>query len=128
MRCPPRADPCIGAVAARDKRRSDARKRTMPKPTPRRARRLRLVIEPHAADELRRAVSERLDLFNVATTGLDAWHSVTVLLRDPEDELVGGLLADIWGGWLHVTYLWVAAPYRGHGHGGELLRTAERFA
>jgi ribosomal protein S18 acetylase RimI-like enzyme len=101
----------------------------MPKVKPRSGRPgLRLVVEPHASDELRHAISDRLDLFNVATTGLDAWHSVAVVLRGPDDEIVGGVLGDIWGGWLHVTYLWVAAPYRGHGYGRDLLRAAERFA
>jgi len=27
--------------------------------------------------------------------------------------VLGGLLGDLWGGWLHVTYLWVAEPARG---------------
>lgn len=90
--------------------------------------RLRLSIEPQAGDELRRAVSDRLDLFNVATTGLDEWHSVSIFLRDADDAIAGGLLGEIWGGWLHVTYLWVAAPHRGRGHASALLRAAERFA
>jgi ribosomal protein S18 acetylase RimI-like enzyme len=85
-------------------------------------------IEPHASDEQRRAVSDRLDLFNVATTGLDEWHTVSIFLRDPDDEIVGGILGDTWGGWLHVTYLWVAEPFRGRGHARALLRAAERFA
>ncbi len=89
---------------------------------------LRLSIEPQAGDDQRRAVSDRLDLFNVATTGLDEWHSVTVFLRDEHDAIAGGLLGEIWGGWLHVSYLWVAAPHRGRGHASLLLRAAERFA
>lgn len=89
---------------------------------------LRLSIEPHAGDELRRAVSDRLDLFNVATTGIDRWHAVSIFLRDPDDEIAGGLLGEIWGGWLEVKYLWVAQPFRGHRHGSTLLAAAERFA
>jgi GNAT superfamily N-acetyltransferase len=85
-------------------------------------------VEPHAGDDLRRAVSESLDLFNVATTGLDACHAVSIFLRDPDDEIVGGLLGEIWGGWLHVSYLFVAAPFRGRGHAKALLARAERFA
>lgn len=85
-------------------------------------------VEPQASDDQRRAVSDRLDLFNVATTGLDEWHSVSIFLRDPDDEVVGGLLGEIWGGWMHVSYLWVAAPFRGLGHARKLLRAAEDFA
>jgi len=87
-----------------------------------------MTVEPQAGDDLRRAVSDRLDLFNVATTGLDRWHAVSLFLRDDDDEIVGGLLGSIWGGWMHVTYLWVAEPFRGRGHASALLREAERFA
>ena len=89
---------------------------------------LRLTIEPHAGDDLRRAVSDRLDLFNVATTGLDRWHAVSIFLRDPDGEIAGGLLGEIWGGWLEVRYLWVAEPFRGRGHASALLREAEGYA
>lgn len=87
-----------------------------------------MTVEPHAGDDLQRAVSDRIDLFNVATTGLDRWHALVILLRDADDEIAGGILGGIWGGWLHVTHLWVAEPFRGHGHGSSLLREAERFA
>jgi len=104
----------------------------MPTPKPKRKPRpspaVRMVVEPHAGDDARRAVSDRLDLFNVATTGLDEWHAVSIFLRDTDDEVVGGILGDTWGGWLHVTYLWVAQPLRGRGHARTLLRAAERFA
>lgn len=89
---------------------------------------VRLCVEPQAGSELRGAVSSRLDLFNVATTGLDRWHAVSVFLRDPDEEIVGGILGDIWGGWLHVTHLWVAEWLRGRGHASALLRTAEDLA
>jgi GNAT superfamily N-acetyltransferase len=100
----------------------------MPRAMPPRAPRPRIEIVPHAPEDLRREVSGRLDMFNVATTGFAEWHSVTAVLRDQDEQIVGGLLAEIWATWLHVSYLWVAAPYRGHGHGGDLLRAAERFA
>jgi GNAT superfamily N-acetyltransferase len=41
---------------------------------------------------------------------------------------LGGLLGNIWGGWLHVTHLWVAAPVRNRGNGTRLLRAAEQYA
>lgn len=98
------------------------RTRRATKPVP------RMSVEPQAGDELRRSLSDRLDLFNVATTGIDRWHAVSIFLRDPDDEIVGGLLGQIWGGWLHVSHLWVAEPFRGGGHASGLLREAERYA
>jgi hypothetical protein len=54
-----------------------------------------MTVEPHAGDGLRRAVSDRVDLFNVASTGLDRWHAVTLLLRGDDDEIAGGLVGDL---------------------------------
>ncbi|MFD8259173.1 GNAT family N-acetyltransferase [Streptomyces griseoluteus] len=42
--------------------------------------------------------------------------------------LAGGLVGHTWAGWLHVTYLWVDARYRGAGLGSRLLDEAERVA
>jgi GNAT superfamily N-acetyltransferase len=41
---------------------------------------------------------------------------------------MGGLLGEIWGGWLQIKHLWIAAPARRHGHGTRLLERAESFA
>jgi GNAT superfamily N-acetyltransferase len=38
------------------------------------------------------------------------------------------MLGEIWGGWLHVTYLWVAEPARGAGNATRLLQAAEAYA
>jgi GNAT superfamily N-acetyltransferase len=89
---------------------------------------LRISIEPHASESLRQHVRDHLDTFNVAVTGFAEYHSVSIFLRDERDEVLGGLLGAIWGGWLHVAILWVAEPLRGHGHGSRLLEAAERYA
>lgn len=89
---------------------------------------VRLVIEPHAPDNSKLFVQTALDMYNVATTGLDEYHPVALFLKQEHEEIVGGLLGDIWGAWLHVTYLWVVAPLRHQGYGSRLLRAAEQYA
>jgi len=89
---------------------------------------LRISVEPHAPDGLRAHVREHLDAFNTAVTGFSEYHSVTILLRDERDEVLGGLLGAIWGGWLSISILWVTAPLRGRGHGRQLLEAAEQYA
>lgn len=88
----------------------------------------RLIVEPHAPESLRQIVRDHLDFYNVAVTGLGDYSPVSIFLRDRRDEIVGGLLGFVWGGWLYVQFLWVAGHLRGRGHGARLLRTAERIA
>lgn len=89
---------------------------------------IRLVVQPHAPESDRRVVREGLDLYNVARTGHDDYHPVSIFLRDGHGEILGGLLGNIWGEWLHVTFLWVAEPLRGRRWGTRLLRAAEGLA
>ncbi|MFF7330825.1 GNAT family N-acetyltransferase [Streptomyces sp. NPDC008150] len=49
-------------------------------------------------------------------------------LDERDGGTLGGLVGHTWAGWLHVTYLWVAAEHRGGGLGGALLARAEDIA
>jgi ribosomal protein S18 acetylase RimI-like enzyme len=89
---------------------------------------LRIVFDPHASESLKQYVRDNLDNFNMATTGRTDWTPVNFFLRAEHDEVVGGLLGNIWGGWMHVAYLWVSARFRGRGHGTSLLQAAETLA
>ena len=89
---------------------------------------MRISVEPHASEAMRQHVRDHLDTFNVAVTGFSEYHSVSIFLRDEHDEVMGGLLGAIWGGWLHVAILWVSEPLRGRGYGRQLLEAAERYA
>jgi ribosomal protein S18 acetylase RimI-like enzyme len=90
--------------------------------------RVRIAVEPQASESDRQAVRDHLDAYNVGVTGLSDYHSLAIMLRAAHGEIRGGLLGTIWGGWLHVAYLWVAEPLRRHGFGARLVRAAERYA
>jgi GNAT superfamily N-acetyltransferase len=34
----------------------------------------------------------------------------------------------MWGGWLHISILWIEEPFRGKGHGAALMDAAEAEA
>ncbi|MGC2198770.1 MAG: GNAT family N-acetyltransferase [Stellaceae bacterium] len=89
---------------------------------------LEIVFDPLPGDSLSRFVTESLASYNIAATGQESWYPVGFFLKSGRGEWLGGLLGNIWGGWLHVTHLWVAAPVRGHGNGTRLLRAAEQYA
>ena len=50
---------------------------------------------------------DHLDLFNVGVTGVSTYYPVHFFLKNDRGETLGGLLGSVWGGWLHITYLWV---------------------
>jgi GNAT superfamily N-acetyltransferase len=86
---------------------------------------LKISSEPTASREEKDHVREMLGLFNIGKTGFDSYHEVAIFLRDSNDRIRGGLLGDVWGGWLHVDILWIEEGFRGGGYGLELMKRAE---
>lgn len=91
-------------------------------------REVRITSEPMASEADTQRVSEGLGLFNVARTGQDHWRYVKLFVRDETGLVRGGLLGEIWGGWLHVTDLWIEESLRSSGLGRSLMETAEQEA
>lgn len=73
-------------------------------------------------------LNERLREYNLLHAADDNHRLLTVLLRDPEGEIVAGLLGGTFWGWLHIDVLWVRDDLRRGGHGRALLRMAEEEA
>jgi GNAT superfamily N-acetyltransferase len=88
---------------------------------------LRISFEPYN-DGPRQFVINGVDNYNIAKTGLNAYYPVQFYLRDAADEVLGGLIGQIWGEWLHVNFVWVAEPARGSGHARALMAEAEAYA
>ncbi|HNS51252.1 MAG TPA: GNAT family N-acetyltransferase [Anaerolineae bacterium] len=55
-------------------------------------------------------------------------RSLRLFLRDPEGNVAGGAVGELFGGWLYVSLLWVEQGLRGRGHGRELIGRLEREA
>jgi uncharacterized protein (DUF924 family)/GNAT superfamily N-acetyltransferase len=89
---------------------------------------LEIVFDPLPPESLTRFVTDGLASHNIAATGFSNWYPVGFFLKSARGEWLGGLLGNIWGGWLHVTHLWLASPARGRGHGSRLLQAAEGYA
>ncbi|HEX8473037.1 MAG TPA: GNAT family N-acetyltransferase [Pyrinomonadaceae bacterium] len=85
-------------------------------------------VENEPRDEDRRRVFDGLHEFNAARTNDPRCDRLTVFLRDADGEIVGGLLGEIYWGWLNVESMWVDESLRRRGFGARLLAAAEREA
>lgn len=89
---------------------------------------LELVFDPLPPDALSRFIIDQLVAHNLAATGAANYYPVGFFLKSVRGEWSGGLMGDLWGGWLHVRILWVDPAARGQGNGSRLLLAAENYA
>lgn len=54
--------------------------------------------------------------------------SLRIFLRDRENKTFGGIAADLFGGWVYISLLWVDENLRNLGYGSELLNRLESEA
>jgi GNAT superfamily N-acetyltransferase len=78
--------------------------------------------------ELNRRLSDELDAFNFAATGVSDQGSLSIKAVDADGELIGGLAGWTWGGLCGIEMLWVRADCRADGWGGRILLAAEAEA
>jgi len=86
---------------------------------------LRISSEPQCSQEDATIVRDSLGLFNVGVTGDSYYSPLAIFLKDERNAVLGGALGHVWGGWLDLSILWVAEPFRGQGYGARLLRASE---
>ena len=85
-------------------------------------------LENPPSEEDRRKIMDGLLAHNRTRTGDGNYENLTFLVRDAEGELIGGLLGEIYWGWLHIDVLWVNERSRKKGLGRKLMEAAERAA
>jgi ribosomal protein S18 acetylase RimI-like enzyme len=89
---------------------------------------LRIEFEPFIDERARQFIVNGVDNYNIAATSLPDYFPINFILRGECGDVLGGVLAQLWGGWLQITYLWVAEKARGLGHGTRLMANAETYA
>ncbi len=87
-----------------------------------------ITYEPIAQPEDGAIVRAGLSAYNRHHAPDDAFHSLTLFVRDGHGTVVGGLLGGTIWYWLYVDILWLSDELRGHGYGSRLLAEAERLA
>jgi GNAT superfamily N-acetyltransferase len=68
-----------------------------------------------------RGISE----YNTGQAGDTKFQRLCFALQAPDQEIVGGVIGEVYWGWLHVDLLWVGDGLRGRGYGHRLLTAVE---
>jgi GNAT superfamily N-acetyltransferase len=89
---------------------------------------LTLQFDPEPSAATRDVIERGVNLHNVAVTGLSDWYPVAFTLTDECGEVRGGVLGEVWAGWLHISFLSVDRPLRGQGWATQLIAAAEDYA
>jgi GNAT superfamily N-acetyltransferase len=94
-------------------------------------------FETEVDQDTRQAVEANLRAFNdTRSPALRGYRErgetdqvpLDLYVYDDDGELVGGVVADTWGGWLAIDLVWVREDQRGSGLGSEMLQRIEERA
>lgn len=66
--------------------------------------------------------------FNKRQAGDNDFQRLCYVVSSPSQDIVGGILAELYWNWLFIELLWVTAELRGQGYGRRLLMKAEEEA
>ncbi|WP_420233492.1 GNAT family N-acetyltransferase [Pseudomonas sp. ABY48] len=89
---------------------------------------LRIERTDTPTEQERQAILAPLRAYNTAKTGGSAPELVAWLVRDEQDEIVGGLYGRVFFRWLYIELLVVPEQARGQGTGSTLMQMAEELA
>ena len=66
--------------------------------------------------------------YNKQQAGDNKFQRLCFVLHTPDQEVVGGVLGEVYWGWFYIDLLWVKEELRGLGYGHRLLVHAEEEA
>ena len=73
-------------------------------------------------------IRESLAKFNDAIVGKDGHTPLNIVEYDADGNIIGGILAGTYWGWMYIDILWVREDCRRKGLGSKLLMEAEKEA
>jgi ribosomal protein S18 acetylase RimI-like enzyme len=66
--------------------------------------------------------------YNKVQAGDNQFQRLCYVLQDKNDEILGGVLCEVYWEWLYIDLLWVKEELRGNGYGRQLMETVEKKA
>jgi GNAT superfamily N-acetyltransferase len=59
---------------------------------------------------------------------VDLGRPLKIFIRNRSDEVVGGVIANCFGGWVYISLLWIEKSLRNLGYGSRLMQLVEAEA
>lgn len=73
-------------------------------------------------------IGHGLSAYNTSKAEDNNFTRICYAVYDEEEKIVGGILGEVYWGWLYVDLLWVEENLRGEGYGHRLLTQLEEDA
>ena len=89
---------------------------------------LRIERSANPTDEERQAILLPLRAYNASKAGASVSEQIALLIRNDNDEILGGLYGRVFYQWFFVELLSVPEEARGQGMGSKLMQMAEDLA
>ena len=85
-------------------------------------------INDHPSSQDAQTIIDGLAHYNTEISG-DAQNTpLSVIVRNENGQIIGGLLGRTYWGWLHINTIWVEKHFRQKGIGKKLIASAEKEA
>ncbi|MET0845697.1 MAG: GNAT family N-acetyltransferase [Pseudomonas sp.] len=89
---------------------------------------MRIEQSLNPSDEERQAILLPLRAYNASKAGVSTQETFALLVRDDNDEILGGLYGRVFYQWMFIELLSVPEQARGQGLGSKLMQMAEELA
>lgn len=79
-------------------------------------------------DPVWEVIGQGITDFNKEKAGDDHGKNLCFVLKNEQDEILGGVIGMTFWNWLYINLMWIREDLRGHGFGHQLLIAAEEEA
>lgn len=88
----------------------------------------KIVYEEKPEDSAWGIIGHGVSRFNKEQAGDNHFKRLCYLLKDPDGEIVGGVIAEVYWDWLYIDLLWIQEELRRQGFGKSLMYRMEEEA
>lgn len=87
-----------------------------------------IAVEQNPDRQAKVAIQTGLFEANVESTGDGHFEAISVVARDSNSNVIGGVVGEAYWGWVNFTSVWVHAEHRRKGLASQMLKAAEAEA